>query len=55
MGASDPIGAPPLKAYGRFQCVKRIGAGGMGVVYEGIDLDRGESVAIKALGTCQRA
>ena len=49
MGASDPIGAPPLKAYGRFQCVKRIGAGGMGVVYEGIDLDRGESVAIKAL------
>ncbi len=33
----------------RFEIVRRIGAGGMGVVYEALDADRGARVAIKTL------
>ncbi len=33
----------------RFQIVRRLGAGGFGIVYEAIDRERGERVALKAL------
>jgi serine/threonine protein kinase len=33
----------------RYQVVRRIGAGGMGVVYEADDLDRGQKVALKTI------
>ncbi|HEX8791850.1 MAG TPA: AAA family ATPase [Polyangiaceae bacterium] len=33
----------------RFEVVRRIGEGGMGVVYEAIDLERGEHVALKTI------
>jgi eukaryotic-like serine/threonine-protein kinase len=33
----------------RFQLVRRLGAGGMGIVYEVFDRDRGEHVALKTL------
>jgi tetratricopeptide (TPR) repeat protein len=33
----------------RFQVVRRIGEGGMGVVYEAIDVERGERVALKTI------
>jgi eukaryotic-like serine/threonine-protein kinase len=33
----------------RFQVVRQLGMGGMGVVYEAIDLERGEKIALKTL------
>jgi len=33
----------------RYQVVRRIGAGGMGVVYEADDLERGQKVALKTI------
>ncbi len=42
--ASDSFTGTP-----RFQVVRRLGAGGMGVVYEAIDLQRGSRVALKTL------
>jgi serine/threonine protein kinase len=33
----------------RFEVVRRIGEGGMGVVYEAVDLERGEHVALKTI------
>src|SRR5262245_46960393 len=34
----------------RFELVRRLGAGGMGIVYEVFDRERGEHVALKTLG-----
>ncbi|MBZ0236015.1 MAG: protein kinase, partial [Deltaproteobacteria bacterium] len=36
-------------ATGRYQVVRRIGAGGMGVVYEAEDRERGQRVALKTI------
>ena len=33
----------------RYQPVRRLGAGGMGIVYEVFDRERGENVALKTL------
>src|ERR1044071_4794851 len=33
----------------RYQVVRRIGAGGMGVVYEADDIERGQKVALKTI------
>jgi len=40
---------PSVLASGRFTIQRRIGAGGMGVVYEAFDRDRGHVVALKKL------
>jgi hypothetical protein len=45
--ASDPLEAAPETR--RFRIVRRLGAGGMGVVFEAEDLLRGTSVALKVL------
>ncbi|HWO10607.1 MAG TPA: AAA family ATPase, partial [Polyangiaceae bacterium] len=39
----------------RFQLVRRLGAGGMGIVYEVFDRDRGEHVALKTLSRIDSA
>ncbi|HWC64812.1 MAG TPA: AAA family ATPase, partial [Thermoanaerobaculia bacterium] len=41
--------APAFSGGGRFDIVRRIGAGGMGVVYEAVDGERGTRVALKTL------
>ncbi|HET7451225.1 MAG TPA: serine/threonine-protein kinase, partial [Thermoanaerobaculia bacterium] len=42
-------GAAAFSGGGRFEIVRRIGAGGMGVVYEAIDNERSARVAVKTL------
>ena len=37
-------------AVGRFELREKLGAGGMGTVYLGLDRDTGETVAVKVLG-----
>src|SRR5258708_16243259 len=37
------------KGNDRYRCVRRIGEGGMGVVYEAFDRERGQPVAVKSL------
>src|SRR6185436_1863085 len=44
-----PMTEPSVLASGRFTIQRRIGAGGMGVVYEAFDRDRGHVVALKKL------
>jgi serine/threonine protein kinase len=42
-------GLPDLSVTDRFQILRRIGAGGMGTVYEAVDRERNVHVALKAL------
>jgi serine/threonine protein kinase/predicted ATPase len=42
-------GEPPFHGSDRFSVVRRIGSGGMGVVYEAFDRERNERVALKTL------
>jgi hypothetical protein len=45
----------PLVLSRRYRAQRRVGAGGMGVVYEGLDLTLGRRVALKALPAVTRA
>ncbi len=42
-------GLVPGAALGHYQVIRRVGAGGMGVVYEAVDTRRGDRVALKLL------
>ena len=46
--ASEPEEVP-FPGTARFEVVRRIGAGGMGVVYEALDRERNTPVALKTL------
>jgi tetratricopeptide (TPR) repeat protein len=41
--------SPPFAGTSRFQIVRRVGAGGMGIVYEAFDRERSTRVALKTL------
>src|SRR5687768_2968112 len=39
----------------RFQVIRQLGMGGMGVVYEALHLERGEKIALRTLGNVDSA
>ncbi len=43
------LGTAPRHVYGRFEVLRQLGAGGMGIVYEALDTACGERVALKTL------
>ena len=47
--SAQTAGIPDWKGNERFEVVRRIGEGGMGVVYEAFDRERGQIVALKSL------
>ena len=44
-------GLPDARATARYQVLRRIGEGGMGVVYEAEDKERGQRVALKTIAS----
>lgn len=47
--APPTAGPPQWTGNARYDVVRRIGEGGMGVVYEAFDRERGQAVALKSL------
>jgi len=47
--SSQSAGLPDWRGNERYEVVRRVGEGGMGVVYEALDRERGQIVALKSL------